>query len=206
MWSPIKAAALLVVVLSLASACASTRIVDRWRNPEVGAISFQKVVAMAIVKDAGRRRVLEDAMAAEITALGGATAQPAYTIVPDEQVRDDAATRRVFEREGFDGAVMLRVVGSNTTQTYVPGRVTSVPVYYRTLWGYYRYWVPVEYDPGYVRTDRNVRVETIVYSVKDEQMVWSGLSETVNPDSARRLVRGVAKAVVSDLRRDRLLK
>lgn len=205
MWSPFRVVALPVAVLSLAAACASTRIVDRWRNPEVGAISFEKVVAMAIVKDAGRRRVLEDAMAAEIQAVG-ATAQPAYTFVPDEQVRDDAAARRHFEREGFDGAVMLRVVGANTTQTYVPGRVTAVPVYYRTLWGYYRYWVPVEYDPGYVRTDRNVRVETIVYSVKDEQMVWSGLSETLNPDSARALVRGVAKAVVSDLRRDRLLK
>ena len=205
MCSPLKAMTLPVLVLSMAAACASTRIVDRWRNPEVGAISFQKVVAMAIVKDGGRRRVLEDAMAAEIEAVG-ATAQPAYTFVSDEQVRDDAAARRQFEREGFDGAVMLRVVGANTTQTYIPGRVTAVPVYYRTLWGYYRYWVPVEYDPAYVRTDRSVRVETIVYSVKDEQMVWSGLSETMNPDSAGALVRGVAKAVVRDLRNGGLLK
>ena len=55
-------------------------------------------------------------------------------------------------------------------------------------------------------TDHYVLVETLVYSVENEQLVWAGRSETMNPSSASSLVDDVAKTVAAELRAQGLIE
>jgi hypothetical protein len=199
------AAAVLVLLLSIA--CASTRLESSWVKPDVGQLKFKKIVAAALTRNPGRRRMLEDAMVAEIrSAAPSVQAVPSYTVVPDNLIREEERVRERIERAGFDGVVMLRITDVSHQDTYVPGRVAYAPVHYRTLWGYYRHWTPVAYRPGYVERDRNVSVETILYSTGgDADMVYAAVSRTVNPTSPKDLVEGVARAVVKDMKKKGLL-
>jgi hypothetical protein len=61
------------------------------------------------------------------------------------------------------------------------------------------------YDPGYLRTDTIVQVETKVYALMDDKLIWAGLSETFNPRDAQARVRGVAQAVANDLKKQGLI-
>jgi hypothetical protein len=65
---------------------------------------------------------------------------------------------------------------------------------------YYAYGGWPAYDPGYVRVDTYVRVETNVYSLPDDRLVWASASRTENPGSVRSLVSDTAKAVAKSMR------
>lgn len=74
------------------------------------------------------------------------------------------------------------------------------------MWGYYGWAYPIAYSPGYMRTDRLVGVETNVYDVESDRLVWSGLSRTENPNDVRKLVAATAKTVRSEMRKYGFLK
>jgi hypothetical protein len=56
-------------------------------------------------------------------------------------------------------------------------------------------------DIGYVHTERVYHMETQVYSMKDDKLVWYGITKTTNPKNAKQLVEEVAKEVAKDLRK-----
>jgi hypothetical protein len=191
---------LVVCIALFAVACAATEVKDSWRNPEVGPIRFKKVVVLAITNDAALRRTIED----QLTKQGArAEVVAAYTFIPDGDLGDTEKLKRLVSEAGFDGAVVFRIAGTQKQQTYVPGSY-AMPSY--GLWGYYGNAWSVMSSPGYVVTDTYVEVETRVYSVADEKLVWAGRSETLNPPSIRELVDDVAKAVAKELRAQGLIE
>jgi len=88
-----------------------------------------------------------------------------------------------------DAVLTVTLIDKSSETRYVPGSVTYAPyprfTYYGNFLGYYNHWYPMVYDPGYVTTDKYYYLESNLYNSKDEQLVWSAQSETVNPGSAR---------------------
>jgi hypothetical protein len=201
----LKPAAVILSTL-LAFGCASTLVRNAWRNPEAKPVSYKNVLALAIADQASNRRVMEDALVAHISSGSRARAVAAYSLLPDADVKDEARIRAAIAQAGADGLVVMRMVARDKETTYVPGQVYAVPVAYRGWWGYYRRVVPMSYAPGHYRTDEKVSLETMVFTVADEMLVWAGMSETTNPDSISTLTREVATAVTKDMQRRRLLR
>lgn len=187
---------MLGAVAVLALACATTRITSSWRDPGVGAVEFHRVVGVALARDATLRRLAEDEF---VRVLGPATALAGYAVIPDEEVRDRKKARARVEAAGADGVVVFRLVGVETEQRWVP------PASYGTAWRYWGWAAPSAYDPGYLRTDRTVQVETTLYRVSDARLVWAARSETFNPASADDLIKGVVRAAVEAMRKQGLL-
>ena len=46
--------------------------------------------------------------------------------------------------------------------------------------GFYGYGWGAAYSPGYLRTDTIVHVETLVYDLNQNKLVWAGQSKTRN--------------------------
>jgi hypothetical protein len=195
----IAARALLLGLALAALACASTRLQDTWRNPDAGPLRFHKVVVLAITSDAALRRTIEDEIVRQAT-RGDVVA--GYSFIPDADLRDTDKVRELVKARGFDGAFVFLLEGVEKQQSYLPAG-NAMPGY--SLWGYYGYGWSSAIDPINVRTDTFVRVESRVYSVLDEQLVWSGRSETLNPSSVQELVKGVIDAVAAELRRQGLI-
>jgi hypothetical protein len=104
---------------------------------------------------------------------------------------DIPAAKALVRKEGFDGALVVRVVSDREKVTYRP------PSYGPTFWGYYGY--TRTYDPGYYHTEQLVRVETSIYSIAQDKLLWVGTTETVDPKSLSTLVEEVSKAVREEL-------
>ena len=98
-------------------------------------------------------------------------------------------------REGFDGVVTLRMLG--------PG-VWTGPCYggFKGYWGYG--WGAV-YDPGYLSTDTIVSVETLIYSVKQDKLLWAGVSETTDSSKLDAFISEGADAVGNEMKKAGLL-
>ena len=179
------AAALLA---ALAGGCASTEIVSAWRDPGLSRVPFRKVLVVFQHSDPALRRQAEMTMAADIP-----NAVPAHAIFSDEEVRDIERVKGRVRQEGFDSAVIMRVVSMNREVSYVPGRLYAVPSYYHGFYGYWGYGWRSVHEPGYMRADRVVTIATNVYSVADDKLVWASQSETFNPGSLRNAVHEVVR-------------
>ena len=183
--------------LALAAAgCASTRIVSTWRDPAIGPIQFHKVVGVALSQDATLRRIAEDAF---VLAVGPTVGVAGYAVIPDDEIQDREKAKQRVRASGADGVVVFRVVSMEDRQTWVP------PTYYGSAWGYWGWAAPMVYEPGYLRTDRVVQVESNAYSVADARLVWAARSETLNPDASRETVDEIVRAAVEEMREAELV-
>ena len=72
--------------------------------------------------------------------------------------------------------------------------------YYGSFWGYYGYGWNSVYDPGYVRDDRVISLETLIFSVPKNVLLWAGMSETENPKNAAAVVAEVVKEAAKEIR------
>jgi hypothetical protein len=98
----------------------------------------------------------------------------------------------------------MRLVSADKERTYVPS-VWSTP-YYSSFWGYYGYGWGAMYDPGYVREDTVVVIETLIYSIPRDKLLWAGVSQTTNPKTAAKLLQDLIAAAVKEMRKQGLVR
>jgi hypothetical protein len=192
------AATTLLAAAQLGYASAGTKIVSSWREPSAGRLDFKKVLVMCIAEHESQRRFAEAELVRLMTRTKGV---PAYSLMTQDEVKDEQRMRAVMLREAFDGAITMRVIGGDQKNYEQPGAYSPA---YGSFWSYYSMaWPGV--GMGYVHTDRRMQMETQVYSMRDDKLVWGGITQTTNPKSAQRLVEDVARAVAADLRKQRLI-
>lgn len=193
-------------VALIAAGCATTAFTSTWKAPDAAplALAGKKVGAMVIHNNEGTRRAAEDALAREITARG-AQGQPTYPLLSNTAAKDQATARAAIEKAGFDGLVVMRPVGREKEVTYTPGMWTGQPMYGSFWGGYYGYGWGAVYSPGYLQTDTIVSVETLIYSMAQDKLIWAGESQTTNPTRVDSFVRELSGKVATELRREGLL-
>lgn len=205
-----KHASLIVALTLTLVACKSTMWVSTWKAPDATSLKGQgqgqKIVAIVMSKNEGTRRASEDALAREISARG-AVGVPLYSITPAGAVADEANARAAVDKEGAVGVVVLRPIAQQDKVYTTP--VTYAGPGYSTFWGgYWGYgwgapWGTV--TGGEIRTDYIIMIETLVYSVKQNKLLWAGQSKTTNPDNVDALVKDIVSAVVVEMKKANLL-
>jgi hypothetical protein len=197
MKTTLNRSALVAAALGLVTAigCASTEMTSTWTEPSAKGAELSRVAVVCLVKDPGLRRMAEDSAAAN---LAGAQAVPSYQVLGNTDLRDRDAVKKVLAFQGFQGVLVMRLASINE-------RVTPVPAPYATLDSYYAWAGTAVYAPGYLETDTVVHVISNLYSLQDQKLIWSGVSQTLDPASAKSFMNDVSKAVAKSLQKDRVV-
>lgn len=188
----------------VAAGCATTTFTSVWKAPDAPQIvlSGQKVAAVVMTPREGPRRTAEDALARELTKRG-ADAVASYTFLSDQDLKDEAAAKAQIQKAGVQGVVVMRVTSQDQSVTYTPS--TWSRGYYPSFWGYWGYGWGAVYSPGSIRTDTIVNVETLVYSVADDKLLWAGVSGTTNPNQVDAFVTEIVDEAAKEMRKSGLL-
>jgi hypothetical protein len=183
------------------AACATTSLQSTWKNPAAAPLNLKgkKVVALVVVDEEALRYAAEDQAAREITAHG-AVGIPAYTLVPQAQIRDKERARAIFEKEGIEGVVVLRTIAKEKALT---GSFSGSPGY-GSFWGP-GFWGGGGWGDGYLRTDTILVVETLVYSLEQNKLVWASQSQTTNPTQVGSFIRELGKTIGTEMEKQGLL-
>jgi uncharacterized membrane protein YgcG len=188
------------------AACATTSLQSTWKDPAAAPLNLKgkKVAALVVIDEEALRYAAEDEAAREITAHG-AIGIPAYRLLPQAQIRDKERARAVFEKEGIEAVVVLRQVAKEQTLT---GSFSASP-------GYSSFWGPGFWGggggwgggwaDGYLRTDTILIVETLVYSLQQNTLVWASQSQTMNPARVGSFVRELSKTLGTEMEKQGLL-
>ncbi len=206
-----RSAVPIVFLFALALATGkSLKMVTSWFNPQYQGQTFHKVLVIGVAQDLAVRADFEDKMAIRI-------ARPGIETIPGNQIllRPDANAKPDFEylraqikNNGIDAVVVSRLLSVDKKVTYVPSSTYVAPFpYYYSFYGYLGAVYPVVYDPSYTREDTTVRVETNVYATSkpDGDLVWTGVSDSFNPKSAKKVADGLVKEIPERMEKDGLL-
>jgi hypothetical protein len=206
---PILLSIFLLTVLSAAGA-KSIKIVMSWLNPRYEGQAFHKVLVIGVAQNLEVRADFEDEMASVIARPGIETV-PGHQILlrPDPKAKPDFNYLRAQIRDNhIDAVVVSRLLKVNKKVTSVPSSTYRAPFpYYYSFYGYLGAVYPVMYTPGYTREDTTVSVETNVYATSkpDGDLVWTGVSNSFNPKSAKKVADGLVKEVPKQMEKDGLL-
>jgi hypothetical protein len=197
----VRYVALIVAAAVTLTGCATTsEFVNMWKSPNWAGPALKNVLIVFASKDTLQRRGYEDAMALQLRAKGLKAVQ-SYTVLPDDRIDKEAITRLVKEG-GYDGVIAARLSGVSQEQNYVPGYVSAVP-YYGGWGGWYGGWYGAVYEPGYMTTTTIARVETQVWQVNSAEpgMIWTGMSETVDPQQTKNVAGEIAEVTIETLQK-----
>ncbi len=65
-------------------------------------------------------------------------------------------------------------------------------------------WTAV-YDPGSITIDTVLVVETMIYSVPQDKLLWGGVSETTNPKSGQQFMADLIKTAIKEMKKQKLI-
>lgn len=196
---------LIAISLLFLSSCNSTRMVSTWNEPdkEVTIANLSKVLVLAMFRNETGNRRAEDQMVGYLKGKGIVS----YNYLNENfNKKDEAAIREVIRNDGFDGAVTMRLIDVEKERIYTPGDTYYYPPFYRNFSGYYYSWLNSNRTPGYYTTTKVYTVETNVYSIKMDKIIWSGLTKTTDPSGVKKMTAEVAKVVYKKMVQESFVK
>lgn len=179
------------LLLGTLTACNSTKIISSWRDPDkhLHAGEWKKVLVVALLRNETNRRKAEDEMVTYLPGKGITS----YSYL-DETIdpKDEQSLRSKIKKDGFDAAITMRLIDVDKEKIYTPGEHYMYPVYYGNFSQYYyRSWTYYS-TPGYYTVTKKFVIEVLIYSIADDKIIWSGITETYDPDGVKKLTDDIA--------------
>lgn len=201
---------ILLAVIILSGCGSNTSIVSSWRDPKISVAQehFKKVLVVVLVKDEASRRTAENRIAAsnEIFKTSYQYLNESTSQLTKEQ------KLKILQDENFDGVITMRLVSTEKETNYVPGTYTGMYYggfdgMYTNVYGYgfgnwYGMYSPSFYDPGYYQETTSYMVETNIFSLKENKLIWTGTTKSEYVTDLGQTVDAIMQAVVAEMRKD----
>ena len=191
----------LCVLAFFSSSCASTRITDVWKAEDYQG-KAEKIVVIMAAKEAESRKLFEDRFVAVLRARGN-NAMQSYQIISLEQLPDRELVKAKITESGADTVLISRLVNLKTIESYVPGQRYVVPNAY---YGWGPYYTVVLADYGHTADTRVVYIETNLYNIQTEKLIWSAHSRTERTEGQQQLIKAFADIMTNKLASDRIIR
>jgi hypothetical protein len=193
------------LLFSVTLFAADIKFLSTWKSPEAATTSLvgKKVATLVIAEEDGLRVAGVEALARELEARG-IPAIATYRIVPKPELATADRAKPWFERAGIQGVVAVRPISKDKVREYSPATWTSS--YYSSFWNYYGYGWGAYYSPGIDRTDTVVVVETLVFDMASNGLVWASVTETTNPKELQPFISDLARATIKEMQKQGLAK
>ncbi|MEO6168664.1 MAG: hypothetical protein ABIO46_08155 [Chitinophagales bacterium] len=158
----------LCLVCLLISCTPVTTLEKTWTDPSLTpetVKAYTKILVVASVRDESSKRIAEDKIVAALEP--GLGVQSYNYLLPSDT--NDTRLDAKLKKDGFDGILLMRLNAVDKSVSYNEGTGYGG-------WYGYRYSTP-----GYYSEDKNYIVETNLYSIQSNKLVWSATTSSMNP-------------------------
>jgi hypothetical protein len=190
-------------LLLLGSCSTTAKLGDTWRDPQVRDFTAAKTVVVVMSGETNYRRVAEEAI---VHKLGSGRSGTSYAFLDAAALAEPKQAAEIARGRGFDSALVVRVLGGEEKKARVPGSYTPEYVTFSGQSYSNAYLWPASDIEGEAHLKQTFLMESNLFALGDDKLVWSGVVEICNPDSSRELAQLNAEAVLSELRAQKLLR
>jgi len=180
------------LLTGLLFACASTKLEKSWADPSfsLNPNPYKKVLVVAPLKDEASQRIAEDKIVKQLKKSVGVQS---YTYLKSTDTDPKVLNEKLL-KDGFDGIILMHLTDVEKSVSYNQGT---------SYGGWYGYR---NYTPGYYTENKTFLVETNMYSVKDDKLMWSGTTSSLNPSSFNKSLDEIIAAIKTELQKKGILE
>jgi hypothetical protein len=186
----------------------STDIVGVWRSPENAMTRYQNICIAAMTEKVSNKQIVEQEMNVKLINKGIKSSKMTDLFpykFTGQQAEKDLILEKVREN-GNDAILTFALIKHKEETRYVPGSSSYSPYHgYGTYGGYYGYYGARVYDPGYYTQDEVYFIESNLYDVKTEKLVWSCQSKTYNPSDIVQFSKDFTLAITNQLIKSKVI-
>lgn len=197
-----------VLALALIGCSSNTKLVNSWAAP-AGTSTTSKdeklIMVFALAKEEQNRMAMEDTMVKELQNSGFAAITSYSKLGKDYDPRNKEPEDVKLEvGQHANHALILALIEQQNNVEYVEGETIYVPRvshsgrFAQVYGGMY----DVVHEPGYYNKETTYEVISNLYQLAPEPLIWSATTDTVNPESMREAVEGIAHTVAKQLQND----
>jgi hypothetical protein len=195
----------LTSALAMTTAAAQTKMVST-EGQKAEQAPPRKILVVTVVDDATSRALFEDVIAGEVSLRGGnaAASHLSFPDLPKDRGPFEAKLREL----GVDAVLVSRLVSSDDKIKMTEGYETYATDYQgMDWWGGYVYTCEKVFVPGYLQKEKRVRVRSDLWRASDGngKLIWTGVSETMNPRTATQAGREVGASIANALAKKKLI-
>lgn len=159
-----------------AAVLAADDFISTWKAPDATPmmLSGKKVAVLIVSRQRSARIAAEETLARAITAHG-AVGITAADVIPESELTDKEKTKSRLNEAGAAAIIVIQPEVSGNEK--LSEDVLKDPRY-QNFWGYYsKDW---EVESSVAKSQKNVKIyiETKVYSLEQDKLVWMGTSVT----------------------------
>lgn len=195
------------------NSCANTSITGSWKDAEFTK-KAQKTMVLMISQKEVFQKIYESEFVNQLKNQG-IMAIPSYTVLPVDQKLEKAEILKKARQEGIDAILVTKIVSQKTEKERVTD-ISSDTRYYggpsgrmdrsypRGGWygDYHSSNATVRsYDIEYQIVD----LETSLYDLESEKMVWSVITQTTAMESSQHEIQKFIKVIVDKLIEDSMI-
>jgi len=183
--------------------CAGTELTHKQVNETYKGKPVSDILVIAITGNEDARRSFERKFVAQLKSAGveAISSEEAIPMPADLELKKEMILSAVNQFRN-DAVIITHLIDEEEKEAFTRGDEA-----HRGYYGFYhsRYSYSYARDPGYSSTSINLKLETNLYDVKTEKLIWSGQSKTWNKDSKDQIINDVIKVVIDDLQNNKLI-
>jgi hypothetical protein len=186
----------------------STKMVSSWSAPEAKGVTFNKLLAVVVTAMPVTRQQAEDEIVSILRKRGN-SAQASYELLSEAELEDLASAKAKVASSGADGAILLRLHTFNRSTSHQPyGGANAPPIRDRVdpTFQEYTFFSDHASSDDLTYDKMVVEIETMVYSLKDDKLLWRGVSRTKQPLGPRIVTQEIMKEVAKKMKQQGLIK
>ncbi|NOQ69403.1 MAG: hypothetical protein GQ573_04785 [Gammaproteobacteria bacterium] len=204
---------LLSGVSFLLFSCANTKISQSWVEPGHKK-SYNDLLIIGIAESEQNRRAYESYFVEELSEKA-IEAEASYRLIKSNEKIDRDSVSKAIKGLDIDGVIVTHMVGIDEETIYRPSAGYAYGGYgggyyrggyYGGLYSYYPHVNTYVHNPGYYTTHETYTIETSLYDVASEELVWTARSRTFSPESVDEIIVDLTKLLIKDLSDKNLIK
>ena len=189
------------VFLIISCAGTKTELTQNQVNEAYKGKPVSNILVIGITGNEDSRRSFEQKFVAQLKSAGveAISSEDAIPMPPDLKLTKEMILNAVNQFKN-DAVIITHLIDKEEKEAITRGGQGN-----RGYYGFYYSRFSYSRDPGYSSTSKTVRLETNLYDVKTEKLIWSGQSKTLSKDSKYQIINDVIKVVINDLQNNKLI-
>jgi hypothetical protein len=180
----------IVMCFLMATGCAATQVKQVWKDEAFQGGCLDNVLVIGVLKNKTARMTFESEFV-KYFRYRGINAVESFRVLPTDALEGDEARDAIVHKIkelGINAVLMTKVVGNRTAEETIPGMTITtgygLPYSSYGAWGSYTsfaYSFPGPSAPttqGYSHVQKFLVIETQLFDVKTEKLIWAARSET----------------------------
>tara|TARA_R110002012_G_scaffold263456_1_gene446255 strand:- start:92071 stop:92706 length:636 start_codon:yes stop_codon:yes gene_type:complete len=197
---------ILILFLVVLSGCASTKMIDTYKNPDHVVFTAYKVLLVGITPNEETRVAFETKLKNEFEKRNIEVMRSVdlfdveFTVTAKTMDELDAVEQQLIEKD-FDAVLITKVTGTENKQTFKQS-MADWASYKGTFRDDYMQSQNVYYDTDYFDAFKVYHTETSLYCIcegKDRFLVWRGSIDITDPKNVEQSMNDYVKLVVNSM-------